>query len=62
MAPQFWTPRTWIILGGVAFGVLASLLTKWGNPANMGICVACFYRDITGGLGLKRAAVVQFTE
>jgi hypothetical protein len=21
-------------------------LQKWGNPANMGICVACFDRDI----------------
>jgi len=26
----------------------------------MGICVACFYRDITGGLGLHRASVVQY--
>jgi YedE family putative selenium metabolism protein len=60
MERQFWTPRTWIILGGLASGVLASLLTKWGNPANMGICVACFYRDITGGLGMHRASVVQY--
>lgn len=60
MASKFWTQKTWIILGGLTFGVLASLLTKWGNPANMGICVACFYRDITGGLGLHRAGVVQY--
>ena len=60
MERQFWTPRTWIILGGLAFGVLTSLLTKWGNPPNMGMCIACFYRDITGGLGLHRAAVVQY--
>jgi hypothetical protein len=26
----------------------------------MGICVACFYRDITGALGLHRAEVVQY--
>lgn len=26
----------------------------------MGICIACFYRDIAGGLGLHRAAVVQY--
>ena len=57
---KFWTPQTWIILGGLAFGVLATLLTKWGNPPNMGICVACFYRDLTGALGLHRAGVVQF--
>ena len=41
-------------------GLLAVLLQKAGNPANMGICVACFTRDITGALGLHRAAVVQY--
>ena len=50
----------WITLGGFAIGVLAVLLTKLGNPPNMGICVACFYRDITGAIGLHRAAVVQY--
>ena len=32
----------------------------WGNPPNMGICAACFIRDIAGALGLHRASVVQF--
>ena len=50
----------WIILVGLIFGVLASLLTEWGNPANMGICLACFWRDIAGGLGLHRAGAVQY--
>ncbi|MDY0235636.1 MAG: YedE family putative selenium transporter [Gudongella sp.] len=45
---------------GVTIGILASLLQLWGNPANMGICVACFVRDMTGALGLHRAAVVQY--
>lgn len=49
-----------IILVGAAIGVLASLLQFWGNPANMGICVACFVRDATGALGLHRAPVVQY--
>lgn len=49
-----------IIIVGVVIGVLASLLQFWGNPANMGICVACFIRDITGALGLHRAPVVQY--
>ncbi len=49
-----------IIGVGIAIGVLASLLQFWGNPANMGICVACFVRDITGALGLHRASVVQY--
>jgi YedE family putative selenium metabolism protein len=41
-------------------GVLAALATNWGNPPNMGICVACFLRDIAGALGLHRAEVVQY--
>ena len=49
-----------IIGVGLAIGVLASLLQFWGNPANMGICVACFVRDMTGALGLHRAPVVQY--
>ena len=49
-----------IIVVGIAIGILASLLQLWGNPANMGICVACFLRDITGALGLHRAPVVQY--
>ncbi len=49
-----------IIGVGLAIGILASLLQYWGNPANMGICVACFVRDATGALGLHRAAVVQY--
>ncbi len=57
---RLWSPRSRIILGGLAFGALASLLTRWGNPPNMGICVACFYRDITGALGLHQAGVVQY--
>ncbi len=51
----------WGIVGvGVAIGILAPLLQKMGNPANMGVCVACFERDIAGALGLHRAAVVQY--
>jgi uncharacterized protein len=51
----------WGIIGVGAFiGVLAPLLQKLGNPGNMGICVACFDRDIAGALGLHRADVVQY--
>ncbi|MBT9159768.1 MAG: hypothetical protein DDT26_01032 [Dehalococcoidia bacterium] len=57
---RLFAPGMWIILGGLVFGVLASVLTEWGNPGNMGICVACFWRDIAGGLGLHRAGVVQY--
>lgn len=51
----------WGIIGVGAFiGLFAALLQKWGNPGNMGICVACFNRDIAGAVGLHRAAVVQY--
>ena len=49
-----------IIFVGAVIGLIAIGLQKLGNPANMGICVACFERDIAGGLGLHRAAVVQY--
>lgn len=49
-----------IIIVGLAIGAIASTLQYLGNPANMGICVACFTRDIAGALGLHRAAIVQF--
>lgn len=57
---NFFGTRWGIISVGATIGVLASLLQKWGNPPNMGICVACFERDIAGALGLHRAAVVQY--
>jgi hypothetical protein len=52
--------RWGIITVGGFIGLFAPLLQKWGNPGNMGICVACFERDIAGALGLHRAAVVQY--
>jgi YedE family putative selenium metabolism protein len=57
---RFFASRWGIVLAGAAIGVLASLLQAAGNPPNMGICVACFERDIAGALGLHRAAVVQY--
>jgi len=56
----FFASRWGIVLAGVFIGVFAALLQKKGNPGNMGICVACFERDIAGSLGLHRAAVVQY--
>lgn len=57
---QFFGTRWGIISVGAFIGIFAPLLQKWGNPANMGVCVACFDRDIAGALGLHRAAVVQY--
>lgn len=52
--------KKFIILAGLIVGILGVLLVKLGNPPNMGVCVACFYRDIAGALGLHKAAVVQY--
>jgi len=52
--------RGGIIGVGAVIGILAPVLQKLGNPGNMGICVACFERDIAGAAGLHRAAVVQY--
>lgn len=49
-----------IIASGLIVGFLSALLVKLGNPVNMGICVACFYRDIAGAFGLHRAEIVQY--
>ena len=49
-----------MVLSGVLIGLLGVLLVRAGNPGNMGVCVACFVRDIAGGLGLHRAAPVQY--
>ena len=57
---EFFASRLGIISVGLFIGVFASLLQYWGNPGNMGICVACFERDIAGAVGLHRAAVVQY--
>jgi len=57
---RFFASRWGIILAGGIIGLLAPLLQKLGNPPNMGICVACFERDIAGALGLHRAGVVQY--
>lgn len=52
--------RIAIIGGGLVIGVIAAMLVFFGNPANMGFCIACFIRDTAGGLGLHRAAAVQY--
>ena len=57
---KFFASRWGIILAGAAIGLLAPILQLAGNPPNMGICVACFERDIAGAIGLHRAAVVQY--
>jgi len=57
---SFFASRWGIIFAGAVIGVLAPLLVYWGNPKNMGVCVACFERDTAGALGLHRAGAVQY--
>ncbi len=60
MLKNFFASKRGIIITGAIIGVIAIVLQKLGNPPNMGVCVACFTRDITGSLGLHRAGVVQY--
>lgn len=49
-----------IVTAGLIIGIISALLVKFGNPANMGFCIACFIRDTAGGLGLHQAKAVQY--
>jgi YedE family putative selenium metabolism protein len=55
-----WGTSPIVVFAGSIIGILAALLSKLGNPPNMGICVACFLRDISGALGLHSAVKVQY--
>lgn len=49
-----------IAVCGLIIGVIAVGLVHFGNPANMGFCIACFLRDTAGALNLHTAGVVQY--
>ncbi len=49
-----------IIVAGCIIGLIGALLVFFGNPANMGFCIACFLRDTSGALGLHRTGAVQY--
>ena len=49
-----------IAICGLITGAIAIALVAFGNPANMGFCIACFLRDTAGALKLHNAAVVQY--
>lgn len=53
--------RHWlVIVTGIVVGAAAVILTALGNPKNMGFCIACFERDISGALKFHSAGVVQY--
>lgn len=43
-----------LLLAGLAVGAISAGLVAAGNPGNMGLCVACFVRDIAGTFGGAR--------
>ena len=47
-------------LVGVLTGIISLALVAYGNPANMGFCIACFLRDTAGAVGLHSAVTVQY--
>ncbi len=49
-----------VIITGAVVGIAALLLQQLGNPANMGFCIACFVRDISGSIHLHKSAVTQY--
>ena len=49
-----------ILIAGLVTGIFGSALVLFGNPKNMGFCIACFIRDTAGALGLHRAEAVQY--
>jgi uncharacterized protein len=57
---SFFASRKGIIITGGVIGIIAPVLQYFGNPPNMGVCVACFERDIAGAIGLHRVATVQY--
>lgn len=57
---EFFSTKKGMVVTGAVIGALAALLQRLGNPPNMGMCIACFERDIAGALGLHRTAIVQY--
>ena len=49
-----------VVLAGLVTGAASVVLVAFGNPVNMGFCIACFLRDTSGALGLHSAAAVQY--
>lgn len=52
--------KTLHIITGAVIAVGAALLTHFGNPKNMGFCIACFIRDTAGGMRFQNAPAVQY--
>lgn len=49
-----------LILTGLVVALFSTLLVYFGNPGNMGFCIACFIRDIAGSVKLHSTQTVQY--
>lgn len=49
-----------LVIAGSIIALSAILLSYFGNPKNMGFCIACFIRDTTGALSLHSSSNVQY--
>ncbi len=57
---SFFKKHGLVVGTGLVVGAISIALVAFGNPKNMGFCIACFLRDIAGGVGMHRAEVVQY--
>ncbi|MHB8811567.1 MAG: YedE family putative selenium transporter [Desulfobulbaceae bacterium] len=48
------------VLMGAVLGIGAVLLSFYGNPANTGLCVACFMENMAGALGFHDNVRMQY--
>ena len=60
VAMEMTKERRNLLVAGSVVGIIAVLLVAFGNPKNMGFCIACFVRDTAGALKLHSAPVVQY--
>lgn len=51
--------KYYIVAGGI-LGAVGAILVYFGNPANMGICAACFLRDTAGALGFHSVSTLWY--
>jgi YedE family putative selenium metabolism protein len=49
-----------VIVTGFIFGACIVILSKMGNPQNMGVCAICFLRDVAGALGLHSVLKLSY--
>ncbi len=52
--------RYWFVIMGAVLGIGAFTLSKYGNPANTGICVSCFMENVAGAMSLHDNIRMQY--